>query len=92
MAYYNNDNKEYIVVFQSYNGAIYLYNKLLRERCKAEIISTPCRISAGCTQSIKFKCEYMDIVQKNLKLYNIPIKGIYEIVKSNKRFNYVKIM
>ena len=48
-------DKYYIAVFQSRNHALQLYQYLNRQKyTQYELISTPCKIKAGCSYSIKF--------------------------------------
>lgn len=48
-----NEDK-YLMVIQSHNQATLLYNELLKRKCKVELISTPNRLSKGCSKSIIF--------------------------------------
>ncbi|WML35830.1 DUF3343 domain-containing protein [Clostridium sp. OS1-26] len=50
----DNESK-YLLIFKSYNQAMLLYNELLKRDCDVELVSTPCRLSKGCSQSIVFK-------------------------------------
>ncbi|QUH20604.1 DUF3343 domain-containing protein [Alkaliphilus sp. B6464] len=48
-------DKYYIAVFESRNHAIQLYQYLSRQHySQYELVSTPCKIKAGCSYSIKF--------------------------------------
>lgn len=82
---------DYIIVFATHNQAVFLFNKLLRMGYGVELISTPCRISAGCTQSIKFKYNLMDVVKQEAENRNMMIRGIYKVVKQGTKFNYIKV-
>lgn len=65
-----NDHNYYLLVFSSHNQAVYLYNWLIKKGYPVELVSTPCKISSGCTQSIKFGEEYMNDI-----LYEANIVG-----------------
>jgi hypothetical protein len=82
---------KYLLVFESYNGAMLLYNKLLEEKCKVELISTPCRLSRGCSQSIVFLGEDSSKVIERIKGSKVVIKGVYKIVDKNNRMEYLHI-
>ncbi|WP_125152738.1 DUF3343 domain-containing protein [Clostridium rectalis] len=88
----SSNEREYVVVFASHNGAITIYNKLLKKGYKVEIIPTPCTISPSCTKSLKCKEEYLQLVKDYLKEYKIVIRGIYEIVRDKKNLKYIKII
>lgn len=80
-----NSNNYYLLVFSSRNQAIYLYGTLTSKGYNVEMVSTPCTISSGCTQSIKFPKEYMQAVLNQARIMNMNIKGVYKIViKDNK--------
>ncbi|EJO5349528.1 DUF3343 domain-containing protein [Clostridium botulinum] len=81
-------NEEYLIVFKSHNQAAYLYNKLRNQgyRYRVKLISTPCKISKGCSQSIKVRKKYLDYIIKEIKEYKVSIRGIYKIkMKGNKK-------
>lgn len=86
-----NNTETYIIVIKSYNYAVLLYKILKNKKYNAQIISTPCRISAGCSRSIRFYGKDIDIVKDEIKKNSIPIKGIYLEKKVNKKNNYIKI-
>lgn len=81
----------YMLVFESYNQAILLYRKLLEKKCIVELISTPCRISRGCSQSVVFTVEETKVVIEEAKKNNIVVRGIYKIVTINGVKNYIHI-
>ena len=60
----------------------------MNKGCGVEIVSTPCTISSGCTQSIKFPEMYMESVLSHAKLMNMNIKGVYKIVKKGYSESY----
>lgn len=80
-----------ILVFASHNQAAFLYTKLIREGFKVELISTPCRISSGCSQSIKFREELMETVLLEAEKAGIKIVGAYKIIGENGNLEYIKI-
>lgn len=84
-------DEQYILVFKSYNQAMMLYNDLLKKECNIELVSTPCRISRGCSQSILFTSSDIKKVIETTQNNKVKIKGIYRIVQSNDSINYVHI-
>jgi len=71
----------YIIVFRSYNQSTFLYKKLVQKGCKIEMISTPCRIGGGCSQSIRFEEEDKQCVKEELRNVKVDIKGVYKVVR-----------
>lgn len=86
-----NNTETYIIVIKSYNYAVLLYKILKNKKYTVQIISTPCKISAGCSRAIRFYGKDIDIVKDEIKNNNIPIKGIYLEKTVNKTKKYVKI-
>lgn len=80
-------DKYYIAIFQSRNHAIQLYQYLNRQRYRQyELISTPCRIKAGCSYSIKFTdLKDYDLLKKLADKSNRDILAIYEVARRNGR-------
>lgn len=78
-------DRYYIAVFESRNHAIQLYQYLSRQRYNQyELVSTPCRIKAGCSYSIKFTdlkdYEFLkNLADKSAR----KILNIYEINRQN---------
>ncbi|HEY8891786.1 MAG TPA: putative Se/S carrier-like protein [Clostridium sp.] len=85
------EENEYLVVYPGHNAATLLYQRLLNKSCNIELVSTPIIISYGCSQSIKFKEVYMNIVRDEIRKINIKPKGIYLIVKKGRYDNYEKV-
>lgn len=85
------EENEYLVVYPGHNTATLLYQRLLRQLCKVELVSTPVKISYGCSHAIRFKERYMDIVNVEINKIKIKPKGIYKIVKKAKLENYEKL-
>lgn len=83
--------EEYILVFATHNHAVLLYRRLAKLGCKIELISTPCRISAGCTQSLKFKEDYFNLVKEEAAKINVITRGIYKICRRGSKTNYVQV-
>jgi Protein of unknown function (DUF3343). len=83
--------EKYLLVFESYNQAMLLYNELLKKECKVELVSTPCRVSRGCSQSIVFTAADIKKVTEETKKNKVIVKGIYRIVKNNGFNDYVHI-
>jgi hypothetical protein len=82
---------QFLMVFSSYNQAMLLYNELEKSGCNVKLISTPCGLSRGCSQSIIFHIEdtrtVIDIVKNN----NIKVSQIYKIVKKDNKLSYVPV-
>jgi len=80
-------DKYYIAVFQSRNHAIQLYQYLSRQNYKQyELISTPCKIKAGCSYSIKFTdLKDYDFLQDLAEKSNRSILAIYEVARRSGR-------
>ena len=85
------EENEYLVVYPGHNIAALLYQRLLKKSCKVELVSTPVKISYGCSQAIKFKEVYMDIVSVEIGKFDIKPKGIYRIIRKGKFENYEKV-
>ncbi|MPN53166.1 hypothetical protein SDC9_200830 [bioreactor metagenome] len=85
------DDRKFIVIIASSNRAAFLYKKLIELGVKVEFMSTPCRLSKGCTKSIKCSEDQFDIIKQQAKQYNITIRGIYERVKEDKRYKYIQV-
>jgi len=85
------EEHEYLVVYPGHNTTTLLYQRLLKKFCNVELVSTPIKISYGCSLSIKFKEAYMDIVNSEILKISMKPKGIYKIIKKPKFDNYEKI-
>jgi|GEM_PF-1003620 len=85
------EETEYLVVYPGHNTATLLYNRLLKNSCDVELISTPIKISYGCSLSIKFKQIYLDIINDEMLKISLKPKGIYRIIKKGKFDNYEKL-
>lgn len=86
-----NEQSQYLLVFASHNQAVFLFNKLLRKGYKVELVSTPCTLSAGCTQSIKFKEKDMQVIETEIKVGAMRVKGIYKVTKNGPKYTYIKV-
>jgi len=78
-------DKYYIAVFQSRNHAIQLYQYLNKQKYNQyELISTPCKIKAGCSYSIKFT-DFNDykLLENIATKSGRNILAIYEISRQN---------
>ncbi len=84
-------NTDYILVFESHNQAIFLYNYLLKKKYKVELVSTPCDLSVGCSQALKFRGEHMSSIISEARNNSIRINGIYKISGSAKNTVYEKV-
>jgi len=87
----NAEENEYLIVYPGHNTATLLYQRLLKKSCSIELVSTPIKISYGCSLAIKFKEFYMDIVNDEILKISIKPKGIYRIVYKGKFENYEKV-
>lgn len=81
-------NSEYIMVFACYNKAVFLYNKLVKNGYKVKLVATPCKISSGCSHSIRFNEENFEIVKNEAEKNNIKPKAVYKIVLQDGKENY----
>lgn len=81
-------NNEYIILFNSYNNAVFVYKKLIKKGYKVNLISTPCTISSGCSYSVKFSEEDLPIVKNEAERNNIKIKAVYKIVLQQNTIDY----
>jgi hypothetical protein len=86
-----NNETRYILIFRSYNQAMLLYDKLLKRGCNVELISTPCKLSKGCSQSLSFGKENVKEVIEEAKNNKIEISNIYKVVRKGKTYNYIHI-
>ena len=85
------EENEYLVVYPGHNIAAYLYQRLLKKHCKAEIVTTPTKIYYGCSQSIKFNEREMEIVMAEIKEMNSSPKGVFKIIKKGRLEYYEKV-
>ncbi|AGK97886.1 DUF3343 domain-containing protein [Clostridium pasteurianum] len=82
---------KYIMVIASNSQATYLYNELMKKGINVEFISTPAKISSGCSKSIIFNSKDTKEIVLEVKNIKIKIDGIYNMVKNDKDYNYIKI-
>ena len=85
------EENEYLVVYPGHNTATLLYNRLVKKSCDVELISTPIKISYGCSLSIKFEEIYMDIINDEILKISLKPKGVYRIIKKGRFENYEKL-
>jgi hypothetical protein len=83
--------EKYLMVFHSGNQAMLLYNALLKEGCRVKIVSTPCRLSRGCSQSIVFDASDSQKIVQVAKSHNIVAANVYKIVINQGRRDYVPL-
>lgn len=86
-----NNESRYILVLKSYNQATLLYKRLLERGCNVELVSTPCRISKGCSQSLMFRAEDTKVIIEEAKNNNVEISGIYRRNKKGNTYSYTHI-
>ena len=89
---YKYEQSQYLLVFASHNQAVFLFNKLIKKGYKVELVSTPCTLSVGCTQSIKFMEKDIQAIRNEAQISNMIVKGIYKIVKNRAKYTYVKVI
>lgn len=89
---YQYEQSQCLLVFASHNQAVFLFNKLIKKGYKVELVSTPCSLSAGCTQSIRFMEKDIQAIRTEAQISNMLVKGIYKMVKNRTKYTYVKII
>lgn len=82
---------KYIMVITSNNQAIYLYNELMKKGIKVEIISTPSKITSGCSKSVIFNGDDKEAVVLKAKDTKVKVYGIYKMVSNWKDYDYIKV-
>lgn len=87
----NHDDEEYFVVFFSHNHTTLFYKRMKEKQCDVELMSTPCTISAGCSQCIKFKEKDLNAIKEEIKNSNIRIRALYKIENNKERSYYVQL-
>jgi hypothetical protein len=65
---------------------------LLKEGCSVEFISTPCKLTDSCSQSIKFNENDLPKVKEQIARNKIIIKGIYKIIIKNSKMHYIEMV
>lgn len=88
---YKYEQPQFLLVFTSHNQAVFLFNKLIKKGYKIELVSTPCSLSVGCTQSIKFMEKDMQIIKAEIQVSNMKVRGIYKIIKNGPKYTYLKV-
>lgn len=81
-----------LVVFYSHSQGMLLYRMLLTQGCSVEFVSTPCRLTDSCSQSLKFNEYDLRKVKEKIAESNIKIKGIYKIVIKNSKIQYIEMI
>ena len=82
---------KYIMVIASNSQATYLYNELMKKGINVEFISTPAKISSGCSKSIIFNTKDTREIMLEIKNTKVKIDSIYNMVKNEKDYDYIKI-
>jgi hypothetical protein len=85
-----NEN-QFLIIFDSYNQAMMLYNELTKTECELQLVSTPCGLSKGCSLAIIFGIEDTKKIIDAVKNNNIRAAGIYKIIKNHNLVNYVPV-
>ncbi len=76
---------QYMIVFNSYNQAMLLYNEMNKIGLVPTMVSTPCGLKRGCNQSIIIPIEYVDMTVNLIKEKDIKVADVYKIMyRSNK--------
>lgn len=70
----------YIIILRSYNQSTFLYKRMINKGCQVELISTPCKLDAGCSQCIRFEEVDKQCVKEEIKNTKMDIKGIYKVI------------
>lgn len=88
-----NNKKYYIIVFNSKNVAIQIYYNLeTKGNTKFQLISTPCKIKAGCSYSIKFNdLRDINMLLNESKHINKNSNDIYLVERKDGKKEYTKI-
>lgn len=88
-----NSKNYYIVVFNSKNVAIQTYYNLEKKgNMKFQLISTPCKIKAGCSYSIKFNdLRDINMLLNESKSMSKNLKDIYLVERKDGKKEYTKI-
>lgn len=86
-------DKYYICVFDSKNKAIYLHSILDKTGNKNfQLISTPCRIKAGCNYSIKFMhISHLQTIKRKAEELNLGKYRVFHVENINRNFKYEEI-
>jgi len=80
-----------IAILDSGNYALRLCRLLENKGYIFEVISTPCQIAKhGCSYSLKFPLEYMNVVIREAELNNMRIE-IYRVEPHLTKNRYVRI-
>jgi hypothetical protein len=82
---------KYLMVFRSNNHAMLVYNELVKTGCRVNLVSTPCKLSSGCSKSLVFNSTDTEKVIAAVKKNNALIGRIYKIVINQGRRDYVPI-
>jgi hypothetical protein len=78
------ESKYYLAVFESRNHAIQLHQYLQRSKLmQFELVSTPCKIKAGCSYSIKFdNLNELEILLMEARAFKKEIASVYLVQRS----------
>ncbi len=78
------ERKYYLAVFESRNHAIQLHQHLQRNQLtQYELVSTPCKIKAGCSYSIKFEdLTELDKLVQEAKSIRKTVTAVYVVERS----------
>ena len=78
------ERKYYLAVFESRNHAIQLHQHLQRNKLlQFELVSTPCKIKAGCSYSIKFSnLNDLDLLVGEARSIKKEVASVYLVERS----------
>ncbi|AWZ49484.1 hypothetical protein C3495_11955 [Clostridiaceae bacterium 14S0207] len=85
------DEEKYIAVFASYSHTALLYNKLQELNIDSEIISTPYKLTVGCSKSVVFDAKNLGKVTNAIRINNLLCRGIFEKVIYKNDITYILI-
>ncbi|MTI66463.1 MAG: DUF3343 domain-containing protein [Firmicutes bacterium] len=88
-----NNREYYIASFSSKNHAIQLFYSLEKKGYAIfQLVSTPCKIKAGCSYSIRFdELKHLDYLKKEASNYKRPIENVYKVRKLSGSLDIKKI-
>ncbi|SHK11254.1 Protein of unknown function [Hathewaya proteolytica DSM 3090] len=81
--------EKYLAVFASYTHTSMLNRKLRDMKVESEIISTPSKISVGCSRSVKFNASDYNTVIQIINQNNLSCRGIFGKVTYKGYITYV---
>lgn len=81
-----------LALLDSGNYAFNLCSILEKKGAALEVVSTPCQISkGGCGYCLKFPVELKDMVIKEGKKNNLPVRAVYKAIPRVSGIRYERI-